>query len=185
MRCCRATPSVTAPELRIQNARPEVVTALGLKAGTPVVSREQERYVDGVPWSLQTSFYSSSLVDRGAIRLRKPDDIEEGTVRYLREALGIEQAGYYDQLRIRPATDNEEEFFKLRTGSQRSVLEHHRISYDAHGNPFRLTVTVYHPDLTKIAIYEGRVPAPVRTAPALTAPTADEQTKPEGPDRSG
>ncbi len=36
---------------------------------TPVVSRHQERFIDGTPWSLQTSFYPMSLVERGAPRL--------------------------------------------------------------------------------------------------------------------
>jgi DNA-binding GntR family transcriptional regulator len=107
---------------------------------------------------MQTSFYPQHLVERGANRLQAPVDVAEGTVRYLRETLGIEQVGYVDRLQVRPVNQEEEKFFELWAGSQRSVLENKRIAYDKTGSPFRLTVTVFHPDRTEIAIYEGEVP---------------------------
>ena len=48
----------------------------------------KERYIDGTPWSMQTSFYPMEFVERGAVRLTTPEDIEEGTVQYLAEHPG-------------------------------------------------------------------------------------------------
>jgi len=46
--------------------------------GSTVVSRHQERHIDGTPWSLQTSFYPLSLVQRGAQRLIDANDNPAG-----------------------------------------------------------------------------------------------------------
>jgi GntR family transcriptional regulator len=158
IRAQRRTPSASPPRLEIQVARPEVATALELEPEAPVICRHQQRYIDGLPWSLQTTFYPRQLATRGATRLEDPTDVEEGTVRYLRETLGIEQAGYVDRLRVRPVNESEEKFFELRAGDQRSVLESRRITYDGNGSPVRLTVSVFHPDRAEIAIYQGKVP---------------------------
>ena len=56
-----------------------------------VVSRHQRRFIDEIPWSLQTSFYPMSLVQQGASRLLPAGDIPGGTVVHLKETLGIEQ----------------------------------------------------------------------------------------------
>jgi GntR family transcriptional regulator len=151
-------PSASAPRVEIQTARPDITDALALQPDAHVISRHQERHIDGIPWSLQTSFYSRDLVQRGAIRLMDPIDLVEGTVSYLRQALGLEQVGYKDTIRIRAVNEVEERFFDLRAGSQRSVIEHQRIGYDADGVPLRLTITVFHPDRAEIAIQEGVVP---------------------------
>ena len=71
----------TAQDLtvEIQKATRRVASALHIPEGTEVISRNQERLVDGRPWSLQTSFYPRSLLER-APRLQLPEDFEEGTV---------------------------------------------------------------------------------------------------------
>ena len=88
-------PRDTPPEVGIHQAgSPAPATGeLQLPEGTPVVSRHQQRFIDDIPWSLQTSFYPMSLVQSGAGRLIQAGDIPEGTVAYLGEALGIKQAG--------------------------------------------------------------------------------------------
>jgi GntR family transcriptional regulator len=163
-------PSVTAPRVEIQQAVAEIAEALGLAPGEFVVSRHQERSIDERPWSLQTSFYPRQLAKRGASRLEDPVDVEEGTVRYLEEGLGIRQVGYVDRLRVRRANQEEEHFFALRAGSQWSVLENRRIAFDSEGTPIRLTVTVFHPDRAEIAVIEGTVPDSAR--PKHSPPSA-------------
>jgi GntR family transcriptional regulator len=151
-------PSASEPKVEIQTARPDVAVALALQPDAHVIIRHQERHIDGIPWSLQTSFYPRILVQRGAVRLMDPIDLAEGTVRYLSETLGLEQVGYKDTIRIRAVNEVEEKFFDLRASSQRSVIEHKRIAYDPHGVPIRLTITVFHPDRAEIAMNEGMVP---------------------------
>ena len=93
-------PSDTPPEVGIHVAGSSV-PALGelqLSEGTQVVSRHQQRYIDDIPWSLQTSFYPMDLVLPGAPRLIQAGNIKEGTVAYLQEILGIKQVGYHDTL---------------------------------------------------------------------------------------
>ena len=81
------TPSSTQPRVEIQQAVGTVAIELQLEEGTTVVSRHQRRYIDQTLWSLQTSFYPKSLVDRGAQKLMEASDITEGTVAYLRETV--------------------------------------------------------------------------------------------------
>jgi GntR family transcriptional regulator len=162
IRAQQRTPSVSRPRVEIQEASRELAAALALEPEAEVICRHQQRYIDALPWSLQTTFYPRQLASRGATRLERPTDVEEGTVRYLQETLGIEQAGYVDRLRVRPVNQSEEKFFELRAASQRSVLESRRVTYDGNGAPVRLTVSVFHPDRAEIAIYEGAVPDTAR-----------------------
>ena len=59
-------PTFTDPQVEVQLATAEIASELRLDKNTPVVSRHQRRYIDGTPWSLQTSFYPMDLVDSGA-----------------------------------------------------------------------------------------------------------------------
>ncbi|MEU8229595.1 GntR family transcriptional regulator [Actinoplanes sp. NPDC048967] len=152
-------PSASAPRVEIQTTRPDISVALALEPDAHVISRHQERFIDGIPFSLQTSFYPRGLVQRGADRLMDPVDLAEGTVHYLSETLGLEQVGYKDTIRVRPVDETEERFFDLRASSQRSVIEHKRIAYAPDGVPIRLTITVFHPDRAEITINEGEVPS--------------------------
>ena len=54
------------------------------------------RYIDGLPWSLQTSFYPMKLVAKGAAGLLMAENIKEGAVRYIADTIGIRQVGYRD-----------------------------------------------------------------------------------------
>ena len=54
-----------------------------------VVRRRQQRYIDDTVWSVQESYYPRKWVTQGAERLLYPEDIAEGTVNYLAEAIGV------------------------------------------------------------------------------------------------
>jgi GntR family transcriptional regulator len=124
------------------------------------VSRHQRRYIEGTPWSLQTSFYPMDLALKGAQRLFQVDNIEEGAVEYLRVTLGLEQVGYHDMIVVRVPDAEETSFFKLPEDGRVAVLEVRRTAYDANGKPFRLTVSVYPADRNRLAVLVGDVPPP-------------------------
>ena len=90
----RRSPAVSDPRVEVQRANEAIADALRIKEGDQVVGRHYQRFIDGVPFSLQTSFYPMSLVLRGATRLIEATDIPEGTVVYLSDKLGVKQAGY-------------------------------------------------------------------------------------------
>ena len=76
-------PATTRPRVEIQPATAEIATALRIDVGATVVSRHQQRYIDGTPRSLQTTFYPMSFAEAGAVRLIQATDITEGVVLYL------------------------------------------------------------------------------------------------------
>jgi DNA-binding GntR family transcriptional regulator len=161
---------ITEPRVEIQKAEDPVAKSLRIRPGDSVVSRHQQRFIDGTPWSLQTSFYPMSLVERGAAELIQARDIAGGTVAYLAEKCGIEQAGYRDTIAVRPPDDNEARFFKLPADGRVSVFEIYRVGFDKEGNRFRLTVTVYPSDRNRLRVDVGVVP------PRQFPQQADEST---------
>jgi GntR family transcriptional regulator len=155
---CGRQPEVSLPTVEIQRAGRVLARSLRIEEGASVVSRHQQRFIDGTPWSLQTSFYPMSLVQRGATELIQALDIEGGTVAYLAEKCGIEQAGYQDTISVRAPGDNEIRFFKLPGAGRVSVFEIFRVAFDQDGNRIRLTVTVYPGDRNRLRIEVGQVP---------------------------
>ncbi|WP_158566760.1 GntR family transcriptional regulator [Actinomadura craniellae] len=151
-----------SPRVEIQRASPEVAEALDMAPGGRVVSRHQERRIDGRPWSLQTSFYPMTFVGQGADRLIDAEDIEEGVISYLRTTLDIEQVGYRDKITARVPTQAEANFFNL-PDSGSVVIVTDRIAYDRDKKPIRLTNTVYPADRNHLYIEVGDVP----TAPHI------------------
>ena len=152
------TPENSEPWVELQKAEVSVARGLRIKEGTPVVSRHQQRFIDGIPWSLQTSLYPMSLVQQGAIDLIQAVNISGGTVAYLADKCGIEQAGYRDTIAVRPPHDYEARFFKLPTDGPVSVFEIYRVGFDKDGNRFRLTITVYPSDRNRLRVDVGEVP---------------------------
>ena len=152
------TSEITEPRVEIHKAEISVARSLRIQPGDSVVSRHQQRFIDHTPWSLQTSFYPMSLVLQGATDLIQATDIQGGTVAYLAEKCGIEQAGYRDTIAVRPPDDNEARFFKLPADGRVSVFEIYRVGFDKDGNRFRLTVTVYPSDRNRLRIDVGEVP---------------------------
>jgi GntR family transcriptional regulator len=150
-----ASSSLPHVEVREAGAAPE----LGLEAGATVVSRHQERYLDGRPWSLQTTFYPMDLITRGATQLLGPDNIEPGAVTYLAEALGIEETGWRDRVIVRVPDPAEAAFFQLAGDGRVAVMEIRRTAFEASGTPVRLTVTTCPADRNELLFSTGQVPA--------------------------
>ncbi len=157
----RREPEASAPRVEIQGAPSRIASELQLPVGTSVVSRHQQRFIDGTPWSLQTSFYPMSLVEQGALRLVQATNIEQGTVAYVAETLKIEQAGWRDLITVRNPDETETAFFKLPDDGRVSVIETRRTAFDDTDTPVRLTVSVYPADRNQFAVNVGRVPAEV------------------------
>jgi GntR family transcriptional regulator len=62
-----------------------VTRRLNLPEGAQVISRHQQRRIDGTAWSMQTTFYPMDFVtQRSATKLLMAENIPEGMVRYLR-----------------------------------------------------------------------------------------------------
>jgi len=145
-------------QVEIQEASNEIATALGIDEGDEVISRHERRFIDGTPWSMQTSFYPMDFADRGAERLRRARNIEEGTVQYLGTTLRIRQIGYRDRITVRTPNPNEAEFFRLPADGRVPMYEITRTAYDGNGQPMRLTVTVYPSDRNQFLLDVGKVP---------------------------
>jgi len=154
------TPENSIPRVEVQIAPPTVAQALHIEPGAQVVSRHQQRFIDGTLWSLQTSYYPMALVtDKGATRLIQATDIPEGAVEYLAKECGIQQAGYRDSISVRAPDENETGFFKIPSDGRVSVFEHFRVGFDETGERIRLTVTVYPTDRNRFVINVGDTPA--------------------------
>lgn len=160
-------PETTEPQVEIRKGTGRVARELRLSEGDQVVSRHQRRYIDETPWSMQTSFYPMELVTRGATDLILAANIQSGTVNYLKQALGVEQAGYQDRIRVRTPTDQELRFFAL-PDIGGSVIETYRTAYDRTGHPFRVTVSVFPADRNNFIINAGDVPDEVKSPRWIT-----------------
>jgi GntR family transcriptional regulator len=161
----RRKPHISAPRVELQLASQVVAEALLIEPGAQVVSRHQRRFIDDIPWSLQTSFYPMRLVAQGAGRLIEATDIEGGAVTYLARECGIKQTAYRDTISVRPPNENEAAFFKLPADGRVAVFTVFRVGYDQDGHRFRLTITVYPTDRIRLLYNQGPVPPP---------PTAEE-----------
>lgn len=159
-------PYETEPRVEIHFA--SQAPELRLPESEQAVSRHQARYIDGKPYSLQTSFYPRRYVQGGADRLDNAGEIEEGAVAYIQKTLGIKQAGWRDELLVRPANSVESDFFGLAAKSGAQVLEGRRTAFDAGGEPIRLTVTVYAADRNHLIYEAGIVPAESQAAAPAT-----------------
>jgi GntR family transcriptional regulator len=162
-------PTSTEPRVEIQQAVGVIADALQLSPGSTVVSRHQQRYIDGTPWSLQTSFYPMSLVERGALRLIQAPNIKEGTVSYLGSALGLDQAGWRDKITVRVPDATETSFFKLPDDGRVAVFEVLRTAFGQDGKPFRLTISVYPADRNQFSVEVGKVPREAVAPPSAGA----------------
>jgi len=166
-------PSRKGPQVELRAAAGSVAWGLNIREGDQVVSRHWERYIDGTPWTLQTTFYPMELVTRGAHRLLMAESIDDGGVAYLKESLGLDQIGYRDRILVRTPSETEIRFFRLPDDGRVSVISLLRIGYQASDEgpvPFRLGFTVLPADRNQLVVNYGEVPR----APA-------EATDPEPP----
>jgi DNA-binding GntR family transcriptional regulator len=162
-------PDASTPRIEIHQATGVVASELQLAEGSMVVSRFQQRYIDGTPYSLQTTFYPMRLVERGAADLIRAVNMQNGAVRYLEETLGLKQAGWRDKIAVRAPDANEATFFKLPDDGRVAVFEIHRTSFEESGAPLRLTVTAYPTDRNQFVMSVGEVPADAASPPPATA----------------
>lgn len=151
-------PRKTTPRVEVQVPPKEITRRLRVPATTQVVSRHEQRYIDGVLWSLQTSFYPMEFVHKGATRLLVAEDIEEGAVRYLAATIKLNQVGYRDWITARNPDGNEQAFFRITHDA--SVFENFRTAFDQHKMPMRVTVTVFPTDRNQFIVNVGDVPDP-------------------------
>lgn len=149
-------PEMEDPEVRIKRAEPAIARCLQIPEGTEVIVRHQNGYVDGLPWSRQTSYYPRSLEGR-APRLLVTGNIGEGSVGYLAE-LGIKQDGYQDSIEWRTPDEIETAYFDLPADGHVQVVEIRRVAFDQDENRIRVTVTIYRADRNKFVINVGEVP---------------------------
>ena len=165
-------PTTEEPEVGIDRATGDVATELVLAEGASVVSRRQKRFIDGKPWSLQTSYYPMNLVERGALQLIQKDGIEDGAVSYLEKTLGIKQASYRDKITVRPPQDVETAFFGLPDDGRVAVFETIRTAFSQAGSSFRVTVSVFPADRNQFIIEVDltMVGAPRRSPPEASNP---------------
>jgi len=150
--------TASAIQVEIQEASADVAAGLGLEEGTEVISRHRRRFIDGLPWGLETSFYPGEFADRGADKLRRARNIDEGTVTYLRNAIGVRQVGYRDWVTVRAPNSTEADFFKLPPDGRVAVYEMFRTAFDGNEQPMRLTVTVVRADRNQFIVDVGSVP---------------------------
>jgi GntR family transcriptional regulator len=151
-------PTLSPLQVEIQQASDDMATALGIPKGAEIISRNERRFIDGTPWSMQTSYYPMDFADRGAERLRSARNIDEGTVTYLAEALHIRQVGYRDWITVRAPNPTEADFFKLPPDGRVPMYEITRTTYDGNRQPIRVTVTVYPADRNQFIVNVGEIP---------------------------
>ena len=149
---------ISDPKVAILKADAVVARNLRIDKGAQVISRQQDRFIDGTPWSLQTSYYPMTLVQAGALRLLEATSIDGGAVAYLGTSCGIQQAGYRDTIAVRAPNETEAWFFKLPADGRVSVFEIFRVGFDKDANRIRLTVTVYPCDRNRLRVDVGLVP---------------------------
>jgi GntR family transcriptional regulator len=146
-------PMSSPPRVEVTSATDGVANLLGIPSGSQVVSRSQERYIDNIPWSRQTSFYLMDFITKGATRLLMATDIEEGSIRYLDNEIGVRQTGYRDWIIGRLATDEEQAFFGI--GHSAAVFADSRVAFDQNNVPMRLNVTIFPVDRNQLIVNVG------------------------------
>lgn len=119
-------------EFKIVPAR-TVAQRLRVDADDLVVVRELLRHVDGIPYSLQTSYYPLDIARECGLDV--PHDIDEGTVRRM-AAHGHREIGWADEVSCRPATVDETQTFDLAPGV--AVILYLRVAWTAE-RPVRCT----------------------------------------------
>jgi GntR family transcriptional regulator len=164
---------LTTPRVELRVPPADITLRLRVPPGTQTVIRHEQRYIDDIPWSLQTSFYPMDFVTKGAVQLLIAEHISGGAVHYLAETIGVKQIGYREWITARVPDLNEQSFFEL--AHDATVFEIFRTGFDQTGTPLRVTVTVFPADRNQFIVNIGAVPDPEY----LQADEADEADKAE------
>jgi GntR family transcriptional regulator len=167
-------PRASDPTIEVKFAADYIAERLRISPGDQVLLRHQQFYIGRTPWSLQTTFYPMTLVNRGAgaPKLTKAENIEEGTVKYLNDTIGLVQCGYRVRILVRTPNETEARFFRLPEDGRVPVVSLIRTGYEdttEHGPiPFRVTFTVLPADRHQFIINSDKVPE------ELAAPARDQ-----------
>ena len=156
-------PTTSVPRVEVVPADARVAGLLSIPTNTQVVSRTQDRYIDGIPWSRQTTFYLMDFITKGATNLLMAMDIEGGAVSYLAEEIGVKQTGYRDWITGRLATEEEQTYFGIAHNA--AVFVDSRVAFDQTNTPMRLTVTIFPVDRNQLIINVGPNVPPLRDPP--------------------
>ena len=146
-------PTNSVPKIEVLAVSDAVARLLDIPRGSQVVSRSQDRYIDGIPWSRQTTFYLMDFIQKGATNLLMAVDIEGGAVRYLADEIGVRQTGYRDWITGRLATEEEQAFFGIAHNA--AVFVDSRVAFDQNDTPMRLTVTIFPVDRNQLIVNVG------------------------------
>ena len=146
-------PTSSVPRVEVVTVSEAVASLLNIPSESQVVSRTQNRYIDNIPWSIQTSFYLMDFITKGATKLLMAMDIEEGSVAYLANEIGVRQTGYRDWITGRLATGDEQAFFGI--GHNAAVFVDSRVAFAENNSPMRLTVTILPVDRNRLIVNVG------------------------------
>jgi GntR family transcriptional regulator len=146
-------PTNSVPRVEVVTASDTIASRLGISQKSQVVSRSQDRYIDGIPWSQQISYYLMDFITKGATKLLMAQDIEEGSVRYLADTIGVRQTGYRDWITGRLANEDEQALFGI--GHNAAVFVDSRVAFDQNNTPMRLTVTIFPVDRNQLIVNVG------------------------------
>lgn len=138
---------------RIIPASSAVAKRLRIKVDELVVVRAMMRYIDGIPWLDQVSYYPYDVARAAGIDV--PHNIESGTVRAL-AAAGYREIGWEHEIASRPATQDEIRTFNLAPGV--AVLVYQRTAW-TNERPVRLTSEVLPADRNRIRYEHGDLQA--------------------------
>jgi GntR family transcriptional regulator len=161
----KRVPEISELRIEIHRAADSIMSELGLQGGETIVSRHQQRFIDGVPWSLQTTFYPMRLVEQGARLLLSTESILPGAVPYIEETLGFRRAGLRDKFKIRAPDRNETAFFGLPDDGRVAVMEITQTICDECGTPYAAIVATYPADRNEFMMSFGTA----SRAPGVTA----------------
>jgi GntR family transcriptional regulator len=146
-------PRSSVPKVEVVTVSSDVARLLDIPQGSQVVSRSQDRFIDDIPWSRQTTFYLMDFFNKGATNLLMAVDIEGGAVNYLADEIGVKQTGYRDWITGRLATEEEQAFFGI--GHNAAVFVDSRVAFDQNNTPMRLTVTIFPADRNQLVVNVG------------------------------
>jgi GntR family transcriptional regulator len=159
------TPRVTPPTVSLQAAPSEMAARLNVPAGTAMIVRRQEWFLDEVPWKLQAAWCPKTRFDQGAHQLLMAEDISEGLGAYLHDTLGLRPAGATFYFLPRKPVEEESRFFGFPDdGDIPYVIELIRtatVGDDGGPRPLYAAVGVYAGDRNR---FESSRPAPAERA---------------------